>query len=550
MGFYLNNNGAFSRYQSEASKPYFVDKSKFLAEMIPLVEQRGNDVCVTRPRRFGKTLAATMIGAYFGKGADSSSVFDKLAIADDPRYLEHMNQHNLIYLDFSKELGVTDNYVDYIANITRDLRKDLKKAYPNLEHDEDSNVIAELGQVCRETGERFIFVFDEWDCIFHKPTFKVTEDDHRNFIGFLAALTKDQDYVELTYMTGILPIAKYSSGSSLNHFREYDMATDTKFTEYFGFTEEEVDELYERYLKINAKMQPEKRRVTREGLREWYDGYHMDDGRSMYNPRSVVCALDDNKLRSYWTNTGPYNEIARFITLDVEGVKKDVALLIDEESLEMDFYNAVSTQMQFASKEEIFSAMVIYGFLNYEDGTVRVPNRELRDEFADTIRRSADLGYIYKLARLSDEMLKATLFGDTETMAEMLERAHNTESPIFSYSNEAELSALVNLLYLSARNRYRVVREQKAGKGFADFIFYPMKQGDDGIILELKVDDTPENAIAQIREKQYALGFDTGEHVGGLGGCPPCTGNILLVGIGYDKKTKEHRCVVERNPLR
>ncbi|MCD7708636.1 MAG: ATP-binding protein, partial [Clostridiales bacterium] len=396
-----------------------------------------------------------------------------------------------------------------------------------------------------ETGERFIFVFDEWDCIFHKPTFAVTEDDRRNFIGFLAALTKGRAYVELTYMTGILPIAKYSSGSSLNHFREYDMATDTRFTEYFGFTEEEVDELYERYLKINIGMQPEKRRVTREGLRDWYDGYHMDDGRSMYNPRSVVCALDDNKLRSYWTNTGPYDEIARFITMDVEGVKEDVALLINGDSVKINFYDAVSTAMDFATKDEIFSAMVIYGFLNYEDGTVRIPNKELVDHFDDTILRKKELGYIYKLAKASERMLEATLSGDTETMSEILERAHNTESPIFSYSNEAELSALVNLIYLSARNRYRVVREQKAGKGFADFIFYPMKQGNDGIILELKVDDTPENAIAQIREKQYALGFDTGEHVGGLGGCPPCTGRILLVGIGYDKETKEHKCVIE-----
>ncbi|MCD8313611.1 MAG: PD-(D/E)XK nuclease domain-containing protein, partial [Bacteroidales bacterium] len=153
--------------------------------------------------------------------------------------------------------------------------------------------------------------------------------------------------------------------------------------------------------------------------------------------------------------------------------------------------------------------------------------------------------YIYKLAKASDRMLEATLAGDTETMEKILEYVHNTESPILSYNNEAELSALVNLIYLSARDYYRVVREQKAGKGFADFIFYPANAGDDGIILELKVDDTPENAIAQIKERQYALGFSTGEHIGGLGGCPPCTGRILLVGIGYDKETKVHRCKIE-----
>ena len=125
-------------------------------------------------------------------------------------------------------------------------------------------------------------------------------------------------------------------------------------------------------------------------------------------------------------------------------------------------------------------------------------------------------------------------------MTEILQFAHNTESPIFSYNKETELSAIVNLCYLSARNRYRVEREDKAGKGFVDFIFYPECKNDDCIILELKVDSTPETAIAQIKKKDYALCFK-----GKLGEKPPYTGRVLAVGISYSRKTKEHRCKIE-----
>ncbi len=348
-------------------------------------------------------------------------------------------------------------------------------------------------------------------------------------------MTKDTGYVALSYMTGILPIAKYSSGSTINNFDEYTMAAQPKFSEYFGFTDWEVDMLYDRYLKRTASPV-----VTREDLRFWYDGYYTCGGEKLYNPRSVVKALSNNRLASYWTSSGQYMEISTYIANDRADVKKDVALMVAGEAVSAKVEEFAATSMNLTTRNEILSAMVVYGFLNYEDGKVHIPNRELMDEFAKTIRERENLGYINRLAMESDRMLRATLKGDTKTMEEILAFAHNTETPLLDYNDETELTAIVNLVYLAARDSYYVERENKAGKGFVDFIFYPERAGDDGIILELKVDDTPETALAQVRDRNYILKFQ-----GKMAEKKRHTGRILLVGIGYDKKEKNHHCKIE-----
>ena len=196
--------------------------------------------------------------------------------------------------------------------------------------------------------------------------------------------------------------------------------------------------------------------------------------------------------------------------------------------------------MQTRTRNQIYSAMVVYGLLTYEDGSVFVPNKELMDKYNELLLTNDNLGYVHRLAKESEKMLAATLSGDTKTMTEILKFVHDTESPILSYNDEAELSAVVNLAYLAARDRYRVEREDKAGEGFVDFIFYPERRETDGIILELKVDSTPEEAIRQIQDKNYVLRFK-----GKLGEMPKYTGNVLAVGISYDKKSKKQSCKVE-----
>ncbi len=549
MGYYLNSVSALSLYKSESKKPYFVDKTDMLKILVPLVEEGNNHICITRPRRFGKSIMAAMVGAFFGKGVDSSEVFEHLNIAKDNSdsqdnpvtgkkkidYRKYMNQYNVIYINFIKPSTLSRNYDEFIKRVERGLSQDLHKEFPDVGFWKDASPLEDLAVIHEETGENFILVLDEWDCIFHKDI--ITDEDRRNYINWLAALTKDTGYVLLSYMTGILPIAKYSSGSTINNFDEYTMATDDKFSKFFGFTESEVDELYSRY---EARTSIEERNVSRSDLKEWYDGYHTPLSGKIYNPRSVVYALDRNRIRSYWKATGPYSEISEYIKKDRDDVKKDVALMVSGESVKADVEEYAATAMDLSTRNEILSAMVVYGFLNYEDGKVHIPNRELMGEFAKTIREKDSFGYMNRLAVESEKMLQATLQGDTKTMEEILQFAHDTETPLLDYNNETELTAIVNLVYLSARDVYHVEREDKAGRGYVDFIFYPRNTGEDGIILELKVDDTPEAAIQQIKDRNYALKFR-----GKMAEKEFHTGRILMVGIGYGRKDKEHHCKVE-----
>ncbi|MCD7842694.1 MAG: ATP-binding protein [Lachnospiraceae bacterium] len=559
MGYYLNSAQVFSLYESETKKPYFVDKTAMLKELIPLVEEGNNHLCITRPRRFGKSVMAAMVGAFFSRGIDSSSIFDSLKIAQASEdgsteestvesavestvdftanerfdYREHMNQYNVIYINFIKPANISKSYDEFINSIEAFLIRDLRKSFPDTDYWEGLSLVDFLGLIYADTQEKFILIFDEWDCIFHKSY--TSNEDRKSFINWLAAMTKDTGYVALSYMTGVLPIAKYSSGSTINNFQEYTMATDDLFSEYFGFTETEVDELYARYQKRTANCE-----ISREDLKAWYDGYHTPSSERMYNPRSVVEALTRNRIRSYWTATGTYGEISTYIMNDRADVKKDVALMVAGEAVPARVEEFAATSMNLTTRNEILSAMVVYGFLNYEDGRVHIPNRELMDEFAKTIRERENLGYINRLAVESDRMLRATLKGDTKTMEEILQFAHDTETPLLDYNDETELTAIVNLVYLAARDSYYVERENKAGEGYADFIFYPERTGDDGIILELKVDDTPEAAIAQIKDRKYMLKFQ-----GKMAERKRHTGRVLLVGIGYDKKEKVHHCGIE-----
>ncbi|MCC8162081.1 MAG: ATP-binding protein [Lachnospiraceae bacterium] len=551
MGLYLNGTGAYGLFQNECTLPYYVDKTQILEELVAVVDPECVNfagetqniktnpkyISLTRPRRFGKTIMANMIASYFGRGVDSSREFDSLKVSSFGWYKKHLNQHNVIHITFSELPDVPLSYEKYITRIRKRLMADLRQAYPDAEIEKDDALWDALTNVYEYCGgERFIFVLDEWDYIYHQKF--VTEEDKDNFTKFLSNLLKDKAYVELAYMTGILPISKYSSGSELNMFCEYTMITEEKFSEYFGFTDEEVDELYQRYLTQEMAC----RKVSREGLRLWYDGYHTKAGARVYNPRSVVLALTNNNLGSYWTSSGPYDELFYYIGANVDQVKDDVALLVADIPVPAKVREYAATSMELKTRDEIFSAMVVYGFLNYEDGYVSIPNKELMDKFAEMVQKEESLGNVYRLTRESGRMLRATKAGDTKTMAEILQFVHNTESPLLMYNNEAELASIIRWVYLDAINYYRIEREDKAGIGYVDFIFYPFKNDDDAIIIELKVNHTAEEAVQQIRDRQYALRFE-----GKLGQKPEYTGRVLAVGIAYDKEdtTRRHECKVE-----
>ena len=550
MGVYLNSTSVYGLFQEDFYLTYYVDKSEIISELIPLVELKRNIrektgvdrgkapkyVTITRPRRFGKTVMANMIASYFGKGVDSHEEFDTLKVSKYPWYRKHLNQHNVIHIVFNGMPDEVATYAQYIGRIKTMLLDDLMITYPSAkirETDAVWDALTKVYEYCN--GEKFIFVLDEWDYIYHQEF--VTEADKESFTKFLSNLLKDKAYVEMAYMTGILPIAKYSSGSELNMFFEYSMAARVKYSEYFGFTDEEVDALYQRYLETESDP-----RVTREGLEIWYDGYQTAGGKKLYNPRSVVGALSDNQLGSYWTSSGPYDEIFYYIGANTDAVKDDVALMVADNPVPAKVQEYAATSMELKTRDEIFSAMVVYGFLNYDKGYVSIPNKELMDKFAEVVQREPSMGNVYKLTKESGRMLAATKSGDTKTMTELMEYAHNTHSPLQMYSDEAELASIIRWVYLKALDSYRIEREDKAGVGYVDFIFYPYIKSDDAIIIELKVNHSADEAIQQIKDRQYALRF-----YGKFGENPEYTGRILAVGIAYNKEdqNKRHECKVE-----
>ncbi len=534
MGFYLNSKRPVDFYNKEYSSPYFVDKTAMLNELSDRIETNTNYVCITRPRRFGKSVMANMIASYYSRTGDKR-LFSNLKVSEMESYQKYCGKYDVIFISFNELPRKCQSYEQYIDRIESKIIQDLIKAYPLAEINEN-DAVWDAFTLVYDTydAQRFIFVFDEWDFIFHREF--ITERDKKEYISFLSNLLKDKVYVELAYMTGILPISKYSSGSELNMFAEYTIASEVMYSEYFGFTDFEVNELYGRYL----KNQPNPI-VTREGLREWYDGYQTKSGVRVYNPRSVVLSLTNNNLGNYWTSSGPYDEIYYYVNHNVAAVRDDLAQMVAGIPVAANVQEYAAVSMNLITKDEIFSAMVVYGFLSYDSGYVSIPNKELMDKFCEMLLKEPSLGYMHRLAAESAKMMRATLAGNADEVAEIIKHVHDTESPLLSYNSESELTVLISLIYLSARENYRIEREDKAGTGYVDFIFYPeTDHSADAIILELKVDHTADEALQQIKDRNYALKFE-----GRLGENLKYTGRILGVGIAYNKKTKEHTCKIE-----
>lgn len=406
MGMFLNSTMPFEAYQRIVSGRYFVDKSELLNELNDIIGMEERFYCITRPRRFGKTVMANMVASYYGKAEDSSGLFDQLEIAQSETYRKHLNQHQVIYIDFSDVPRECMDYNAYIDRIHDGLLSDLTEAYPQITINREDALWDVMTKVSMKSGDKFIFVMDEWDAVFHMSF--LTETDRKEYLLFLKSMLKSKQYVDFAYMTGVLPIAKYSSGSELNMFLEYDMSTSIRFCDYFGFLDEEVDRLYEIYVKTNKRAA-----FLREDLRIWYDGYHNAMGNRMYNPRSIVCALIDNQIRNFWTNSGPYDEVFYYVRNNIEAVRDDLVLMLAGEGVEANVQDYAAVSMNIGSRDEIYSAMVVYGLLTYDDGKVYIPNRELMDQFRKLVMTKDSLGYVYRLAKESEKMLKATLDGDT-----------------------------------------------------------------------------------------------------------------------------------------
>ncbi|MDR3595469.1 AAA family ATPase [Clostridium sp.] len=515
MAIYLNTKNSLENFIELYKEKYYVDKSDIISLMNEKISSKSKYICITRPRRFGKTSIINMLGAYYTKGINSKEIFDKLEISDSESYLENLNKYNVISISFNKLSDRGNTYSHYMEMIKTSLINDIVEIYPKI----DPEKYFTISDMLEATNDKFIFIIDEWDYIFNNKMFK---DNQNDFLEFLRNLLKDRTYVALAYMTGVLPIKKHSSTSALNMFDEYTMLNDMIYGRYFGFTEEEVKELCEKQSKISFKE-----------ISDWYNGYINEDGDRIYNPRSVVKALQNGKCISYWTNTGAMDEVKEYLKYNTMEVREDVIKMVSGYDVDIIINEEFRAGQEAPkTKTEIYSAMIILGFLSYYDGYLKIPNKELMREFEKALQDES-FGYVSEIIKNSRSMLKATVSQETEKVAQILHDIHNSEIPILQYNDENSLSCVVTLAYLSARDTYRVEREEKTGKGFADFTFHSMRKADIPFILELKKDETVDIAIKQMKEKEYFQKFIK-EHE-----------NVLLVAICYDSKIKNHTCKIE-----
>lgn len=533
---YINTDDSKKEFAELKRDIYFVDKTGLISALIPSIGVPCKHICITRPRRFGKTTNARTVACFLSRDLGAESLFEGLKVSEDEQAMQHLGAHDVIYIDFSALPMPCENYTDYISAIANGIISDLREFFPEAGiADDERDLFAVLEKTRSKTNASFCFVMDEWDSMFFYKKF--TKEDQQSFLMFLKQLLKGRAYVDFAYMTGILPISKHSTGSELNMFDEFSAMSDPLYDQYFGFTEKEVRALCKVHEKRIANP-----RINYDELVRWYDGYIATDGSHMFNPRSVVLALNRDCAESFWTESGPYDEIYYYVRNNIAAVRDDIVKMVAGETVPAKTKDYAASSMNLTTRDEILSAMIVYGFLTYHDGRVGIPNYELMQKFQDLLEKE-DMGYVAKLAQRSEEMLRATLDGDVGTMADILEEAHDQEVPLLRYANEADLAALVNLVYISARNHYYVRREEPAGKGVADVVFIPKNPADAEcrpFIVELKAGVGAREALAQIKERNYTSTFKDA-----LTGEEHFINSPLAVGISWDYKTKAHECVVE-----
>ena len=516
--FFLNRKNVLDGFRESINGQFFVDKSELIDVVNAKISTKEKWICVSRPRRFGKSMAIEMLASYYTKGLNSDEVFRRLKIHNKHSYYQHLNKHNVIYMNFSEYFENTQQANGGIQKLSERLMHDLSLAYPDIV-DETAELSLTLDMIQQIKGDKFIFLIDEWDTIFRFRKHK--KEEQEEFLGFLKLLFKDKTYVELVYMTGILPIKKYNTGSALNMFREYTMIDPKQMAKYFGFTKQEVQQLCH---DNSADMLP--------ALTEWYDGYYMEQAGNIYNPRSVVEALEENECHDYWSQTGGFSELEEYVTMNFDGLGQAITQLVGGEEIPVNVLGFSNDLDSFQDRDEVITALIHLGYLTVQNGKVRIPNRELKEEFGNTVKRLS-WGVVSELLNQSRKLLQATLRMDSDAVASMLEDVHDDMQEFKEYNNEHTLKCVIHLAYYAAMDRYELRFEENAGKGIADCIMIPRSPGDPGIILELKYNGSVDAALDQIHFKNYIKKI------------PDSVKKTILVGINYDKKTKKHECGME-----
>ena len=532
MGTYINKgNKAFRDIVSHE----YVDKTS----LIPLINANLNSEsrysCVTRCRRFGKSMAAKMLCAYYDKSCDSRELFRGLKAEQDKTFETYLNKYNVLYLDVTSFTARPEVRKNIVRVIQEKLISDLKKAFPDVTYDDYSDLMDVLSSIHQATGEKFFFIIDEWDAICRefpeRQKMKGTPDTVTptildEYVMLLRRLFKTQDSDRVfagAYLTGILPIKRYNTESALNNFREYSMINPGKMSTSLGFTHDEVVSLCQ---KNNMNIQE---------MERWYDGYRIGKASRMFNPYSVMRAIDEEEYRSYWTTTGAADSVITYIQMNFDGLKDDIIRMLAGERVYVNTTEFLNDMQVIRSKNDVLTVLIHLGYLSYDRDTYEcyIPNKEVADEMNNAIKATSWTPLANTIQN-SKFLLDATIAGNENAVAQAIDIAHDENTSILAYNDENSLACVLTVAYIWARNEYVIHREYATGKGYADLVMIPRRNvSKPALVIELKFNNTADTAIDQIKRKQYPAKI------------AEYTGDILLVGINYDRETKLHTCKIE-----
>lgn len=521
MGKYINvGNIGFQRIRNSE----YVDKSDLISIVNSTLQTERQYSCVTRCRRFGKSMAAKMLCAYYDHSCDSRALFADLDIAKDASFEKYLNKFPVIYLDMTDFVSryKTDDIVDKIDAALLD---DVSKAYPQVSIGHDDMLMDYLLDVVEATDEQFIFIIDEWDAICREFASGTKAMDA--YVSWLRRMFKSQQGMRVfagVYMTGILPVKKYKTESALNNFTEYSMVEPIDMAPYFGFTKDEV------------RMLAAKHNMDYSELEKWYDGYQIGDVISIFNPNSVMQALRSHRCRSFWASTGAYDAVAHYIQMNYEGLKDDIISMLAGGHCAVDPTGFQNDMSVIRSKDDVLTVLIHLGYLSYEwkESECYIPNHEVAGEMVNAVKNS-NWSNVAQAIEKSKQLLRFTLDGNEEAVAMGIDAAHDENTSILSYNDENSLACVLSIAYYYANNGYIIHRELATGKGFADLVLIPRKNVDSpAIVVELKYNKDADTAINQILRREYPA--KVAQYVD----------NLLLVGINYNRETKQHSCHIER----
>lgn len=525
MGMFVNPDN--SAFQATLNARIYVDKSGLIRYTNSVLASTDAFICNSRPRRFGKSITANMLTAYYSRGCNSEEMFSGLEISKAEDFKRHLNQYDVIHLDIQwciEPAGGPEHVVSYISEKTI---AELREYYPDVSMKETKSLPEALSQINTATGKRFVIIIDEWDVLIRDEA--TNELIQKEYIGFLRGLFKGTEptkYIQLAYLTGILPIKKEKTQSALNNFDEFTMLSPGSLAQFIGFTEDEVRRLAATYHQDFDK------------VKRWYDGYLLKDY-EVYNPRAVVSVMLNGEFKSYWSETASYEAIVPLINMDYDGLKTAVIEMLSGGIVNVNTATFKNDIVNIQSKDDVLTYMIHLGYLGYDQKkrAAFVPNEEIRQELTMAVT-SRHWNEMLLFWQESENLLEATLDKDGDAVARQIEKIHSEYVSVIQYHDENSLSSVLAIGYLSAMKYYfKPVRELPTGRGFADFVFIPKseyKKDYPALVVELKWNQNTETALEQIRNKKYPSSI------------LEYTGDILLVAINYDKKSKEHVCLIEK----